>query len=1002
MTGRPPSPSCVKCGLQAPDGVSVCPRCGAQAGEATSTPTTVALAATPTLSSTAAITSLDSPAPRPPVSPGDGPFQAGQHIGPRYTILTLLGIGGMGAVYQAFDHELGVAVAIKVIRPSAQADATAAKELEQRFKRELVLARQVTHKYVVRIHDLGEINGIKYLTMPFVEGQTLAQLLDTSGPLPLAQVIRISQQVAQGLAAAHDKGVVHRDLKPANIMIAKASDDPAPASGDALIMDFGIARSVQHGATQTAEGSVLGTLAYMAPEQAQGLKVDQRADQYAFGLIIYDLLLGGTRLATHDNPMTELLARMAATPPAPRTINASVPESFDRIVMRLLDPDRANRYESTQDLVAALAQLAPDGSHRSDIHEVIVHDAPARLTLAVAALLIVLLSGAAGWFLSRQSAPVSVAHEPISVLIGDFENQTGDPVFDGVVEQALSLGIEGASFINSFPRREALRAAAAIKPGSRLDEETARLVAFRENLGLVIVGAIASRGSGYHITIKGVGPGTDGDVKYTLEDDAATKAAVLQTVGALAGQVRAALGDTVAPAANDAFTAANLEAVRAYARGQELFASGRLADAIPAYLEATTLDPAFGRGYSSAATAANNLGDRDRADEYYKKALEQIDRMTDREKYRTRGQYYLFSRNPAKAIEEFTALVGKYPSDAAGLSNLANAHSQLRQFDQAMAIGSRVAAMYPANPLRQNNAALYAMYAGRFEDAVAGGKRAVALNKSYPLAWVSQALASQALARYDEATAAYTQLAAIPGWQARAALGLADLAMLRGRTAEAAAALEPMLAAKLAPQQLARVRTTLADVRLTQGRPADAVVLAERALATSADPITRHEAGRILATAGHAARARQLAAELDKSLVPDTQAYGATLRGELQLLEGDALGAVATLQQSLKLADSWQTRYLLGRAYLLAGAYPEADAEFDACVTRKGEATAVYLDDVPTWRVMAPVYYYRGISRTALKSTAGAAEAFRTFVDLKSGGDENSALVADARQRLGQ
>ena len=160
----------------------------------------------------------------PGVSAGDGPFQAGQQVGARYTIIRMLGTGGMGAVYQAFDHELGVAVAIKVIRPAAQSDATAAKELEQRFKRELVLARQVTHKYVVRIHDLGEIDGIKYLTMPFVEGETLAQLLRQAGTLPLARAIQIAQQIAQGLAAAHEKGVVHRDLKPENIMIEKAAE----------------------------------------------------------------------------------------------------------------------------------------------------------------------------------------------------------------------------------------------------------------------------------------------------------------------------------------------------------------------------------------------------------------------------------------------------------------------------------------------------------------------------------------------------------------------------------------------------------------------------------------------------------------------------------------------------------------------------------------------------------------------------------------------------------
>jgi serine/threonine protein kinase/tetratricopeptide (TPR) repeat protein len=965
--------------------------------------TSLPVAAAPTVSATSAFTSLDGPSPRPPVRPADGPFQQGQQISPRYTILKLLGIGGMGAVYQAFDHELGVAVAIKVIRPGAQSDETAARELEARFKRELVLARQVTHKYVVRIHDLGEIDGIKYLTMPFVEGETLAHVINRHGPLPIDRVIKIAQQVAQGLAAAHEKGVVHRDLKPENIMLEKPADEPIALAGDALIMDFGIARSVAQGATQTAAGSVIGTVGYMAPEQAQGQKVDQRADQYAFGLIVYDMLLGRQRTANLENPMAEMMARMTAAPPAPRMINPTIPESINAIVMRLVEPDPANRYPSTAALVAALDRLAPDGSIRSDVHEVIVHDAPARSKLAVAALAIVLVGGAAGWLVSRQSntAVLSAAHDPISVLIGDFENRTGDPVFDGVVEQALGLGVEGASFINSFPRRDALRSAETIKPGSKLTEEIARLVAFREGLGLAIVGAVEPKGSAYHITIKGVAPGADGETKFTLEDDAASKVEVLQTVGALAAKVRTALGDTVAPAANDAFTAANLEAVRAYARGQELFAAGKIADAIPAYLEAVKIDPEFGRGYSSAATAANNLGLREDAAKYYDLALAKIDRMTEREKFRTRGQYYLFSRNPSKAIEELSALVDKYPSDVVGMSNLANAHSQLRQFDQAVAIGSRVAAMFPQNPLRQNNVALYAMYAGKFEDAIAGGKKAAELNPEYALAWVSQGLGSAALGKFDDAAAAYKRLSSINGWQARAALGMADLAMLRGRTGGAAGALEPMLTQKLPPQQMARVQNTLAAVRLAQGRAPEALKLAEAALGSSSDPITRYEAGRIIAAAGRAARAKEIAAELDKSLVPDTQALGMTLGGEIQLIEGDIRGAVSTFAQSLKSADTWMTRYLLGRAYAQAGEYQDADREFDNCERRKGEATAIYIDDVPTWRLIAPLYYYTGTARAALKRST-AADSFRTFVELKRDGDEKSTLVADAEKRLAQ
>jgi len=1012
MDGQTPQSSCSKCGNAMPASAAFCPACGNPTGAgatvlpadpATMLPTgrQESVTSAQTINPTGLATSLDSPSPRP-VS-GVGPFVAGQQVGPRYTILKLLGQGGMGAVYQAFDHELGVAVAIKVIRPAAQSDATAAKELEQRFKRELVLARQVTHKYVVRIHDLGEIDGVKYLTMPFVEGETLAQLLRRTPKLPIDRVIKISQQIAEGLSAAHDKGVIHRDLKPENIMIESASEDPVPNSGDALIMDFGIARSADHGGTQTAAGSVLGTLEYMAPEQGLGKKVDHRADLYSFGLIIYDMLVGRARRATHENPMTELMARMGAAPPAPKTLDAGIPDSLNEIVTKLLDPDPANRYATTKELVAALDRLASDGSIRSDIHEVIIHDAPARSKLAMAAVVIILVGGAAGFLLSRGTLTqsVSAAHDPVSVLIGDFENKTGDAVFDGVIEQALSLGIEGASFINSFPRRDALRSAEAIKPGSKLNEETARLVAFRENLGLVMVGSIEKKGSGYHIIIKGVGPGTDGDIKYTLEDDASSKVGVLETVAALAGQVRKALGDTVAPAATDAFTAANLEAVREYAKGQELFATGKAEESIAAYIKATELDKDFGRGYSSAATASNNIGRRDDAEKYYKEALAKIDRMTEREKYRTRGQYYLFSRNPGKAIEELTALTDKYPSDVVGMSNLANAHSQLRQFDQAMAIGSRVAAMFPKNPLRQNNVALYAMYAGKFEEAIAGGKKAAELNKDYALAWVSQGLSSEALGKYDDAAAAYQHLSSINGWQARAALGTADIAMLRGKTADASAALEPLLTQKLPPLQMARVQNTLAAIRLSQGRTADAIKLAEDALKSSTDQIPRFEAGRIFAAASRLPRAKELAADLEKSLVPETQALGMTLRGETQLIEGDVRGSVATLQAASKIADTWMARYLLGRAYLLANSYEDADREFDMCERRKGEATAVYIDDVPTWRMMAPLYYYTGIVRAELKRST-AADSLRTFVELKKGGDEKSSLVADAEKRLAQ
>src|SRR6266850_215859 len=226
-------------------------------------------------------TSLGTAAPTvgntPPIATA-GPLKVGQAFGPRYHIIKLLGAGGMGAVYQAWDAELSVAVAVKVIRVDRRGGSVSV-EAEKRFKNELLLARQVTHKNVVRIHDLGAIDGVKYIPMSYVQGDDLGTVLRREGKVPIARALHLARQIAAGLEAAHDAGVVHRDLKPPNIMVG--ADDLA------LIMDFGISASTDEAAT----GDIIGTLEYMAPEQAAGHTTDARADIYAFGLMLHEMLI---------------------------------------------------------------------------------------------------------------------------------------------------------------------------------------------------------------------------------------------------------------------------------------------------------------------------------------------------------------------------------------------------------------------------------------------------------------------------------------------------------------------------------------------------------------------------------------------------------------------------------------------------------------------------------------------------------------------------------------
>ena len=394
-----------------------------------------------------------------------GPLGIGQAFGPRYHIIRMLGVGGMGAVYQAWDSELGVAVAIKVIRPEVMASPTAAARIESRFKRELLLARQVTHKNVVRIHDLGEIGGIKYITMPYVEGDDLSSILKHDGRLPVPRVLRIARGIVAGLVEAHKAGVVHRDLKPANIMIG--------ADDEAMIMDFGIARSTggspagpMLGAITTVRdlnralatpdatvfGSVIGTVEYMAPEQAKGITVDQRADVYALGLILYDMLIGQPRAAKLGNALHELQARMEHAPPPVKSVVAEVPDDVDRLVSRCLEPDPAKRYQTTAELAVDLARLDDAG---------IPIPEPRRYTprMIAAGVLFVTVLVTGTWWLTRTPPPVK-QHDPVSVVIADFQNNTGDPVARsgaGTGAQARARGRRVHQRVRSFADGHARR-----------------------------------------------------------------------------------------------------------------------------------------------------------------------------------------------------------------------------------------------------------------------------------------------------------------------------------------------------------------------------------------------------------------------------------------------------------------------------------------------------------------------------------------------------------------
>lgn len=922
---------------------------------------------------------------------GTSSLGVGQAFGSRYHIIRQLGAGGMGVVYQAWDAELGVAVALKVIRPEVLTDPISAGEVERRFKRELVLARTVTHKNVVRIHDLGSIDDIKYLTMPFIEGESLAQILQRRGKLSVSETIAIARQVAEGLTAAHEVGVIHRDLKPENIMIG--------ADGAAFIMDFGIARTVAGTGTATAMGSVMGTLEYMSPEQAQGQELDQRTDIYSFGLILYDVLTGRQRVARHANPMSEMMSRMQNAPAPVRQLDAQLPEAVEAIVLRCLQPKADGRYAKTSELAADLQSLSPDG-HR------IVRAASKSYVLpaAIAAGVLVLATG--GWLLtrSRDAPPAAAPARPVSVLVANFENRSQDPVLDGLVEQAVGVGIEGASFVSIYPRREALRLVSEQKLGAALNEDTARLVAIREGIDKVVSGSVALNGQRYNLAVKVVNP-DDGKAILTWDTDASGKGDVLNAVGRLAAKVRGTLGDRTLDESGlkneETFTAATLEAAHAYVQAQELQWAGQYEQALAAYQKAVELDPTLGRAYAGLGAVSGSLGHRQEAEEYYKQAIENIDRMTDREKYRTRAGYYLLGHDARKGADELEALIKQFPADSSALANLALASFFQRDMAKALDLGRRASAIYPKNVLRRNNVALYAMYAGDFDTARREAEEVMKLNPSFAKAHVAVALSNLAQGKSDEAEAAYRRLETVSATGADfAASGLADIALFHGKAADAERVLQQALDAKTPSQSAtsrARLLVTLAEVRMEQRRPADAIALAEQALAAADEPPIMFLAGRVLLDAGRPARLQELSKALALKLDDEPHVYGKLLEGEAELKRGDARAALAKFKEAQDISDTWLGRFGLGRAYLAAQGYPEAESELERCLKRQGEATAVFLDDVPTYRSLAPVYYYLGRTKEAIKPSSGA-DSFKTFLSIKTGAAGSDPMIADARK----
>jgi len=926
-------------------------------------------------------------------------FEPGAVFANRYEIIKTLGEGGMGAVYKARDMELEREVALKVVRPELSNN----PEIMQRFKQELILARQITDRNIIRIFDLGEAEGIKFITMEYVEGQNLHQMLKERGKLEVAEAVDIMEQTTAGLAAAHREGIIHRDLKPGNIM--------RDVNGRVVVMDFGLARTIS-GDGMTRTGAMLGTMEYMSPEQAHGKDLKASSDVFTVGLILYELVAGVMPFQA-ESAIASLLMRSQQRAVPLSDVDKNIPGTLSNIVAKCLEKEPANRYQSAVELDADLRAWQASGGKKVSASSMRLRmnrlrELPWQRLAGTGVLILATAAGLAWYVAKRQQAAKSQTPTPISVLVGDFANHTGDPVLDNTIEPMLGVALEGASFINSFSRGDARKLAEKLaNPTDKLDEQTARLVAMNQEIKAVITGEINLRGDEYDISAIAL-DARSGKVIATSAVTVANKQDIIDSLPKLVAPIRKALGD-ITPASvqfdevSGGFKAASLEAVHEDALGVDEQFAGKFQEAFDSFQKAAQLDPNFARPYTGMAAMATNLGRPEDALNYMKQAMQHVDSMTPREQYRDRGLYYLTAGEWQNCVKQYSDLVKDFPADRVGQNNLATCYTQLREAPEALAAAQQAVKIVPKGVGPRLNLAFISAFAGDFAASETEARAALEINPKAAQGFLVLAEAQLGEGELDQAAGSYRTLEGFgPAATSTAADGLADLAAYQDKHADAATILAQGAAADVTAKNTdsaARKYAALGNIEEIQGKHAAAIADTDKALKNSQSTQIEFLAARTYADAGEFAKAQKLAATLSSSLTNESQAYGKIVAGLIALKRKDNNEAIRQIKDANTLLDTWIGHFDLGRVYLEAGAFTEADTEFDACMKRQGEAIELFMDNVPTYAYFPPVYYYQGRAREGMKS-AGFADFYKKYLGIR-GQSSDDPLVADIRHRLG-